>query len=140
MGKVFGVWSEAESRARGTQRSGKGRWLCEVLGTGKVIAVMKLPALTMGGDSYSQRLVSDGIWVSRPVQVLEAANCAETPINRGFQADLSRAIPYCPQVEMVRDAGFEPAGPLLNIRHLRKLPHRIAHPARKRALGLTLAR
>ena len=118
MGKVFGVWSEAESRARGTQRSGKGRWLCEVLGTGKVIAVMKLPALTMGGDSYSQRLVSDGIWVSRPVQVLEAANCAETPINRGFQADLSRAIPSCPQVEMVRDAGFEPAGRLLNIRHL----------------------
>ena len=76
-------------------------------------AVMMLPALVMGEQSDSQidsqKLVTGGLSVSRPVQVLETANVAETLINRGFEADLSRAVPACPKVEMVRDAGFEPA-------------------------------
>ena len=76
-------------------------------------AVMKLPALVMGDESDSQidsqKLVMDGLCVSRPVQVLETANVAETLINRGFEADLSPAVPVCPKGEMVRDAGFEPA-------------------------------
>jgi hypothetical protein len=107
-------------------------------------AVMKLPALVMGEQSDSQidsqKLVASGLSVSPPVQVLETANVAETLINRGFEAALSHAVPACPKGEMVRDAGFEPAVPLLNIRHLRKLTHPIAHPARKMALGLILAR
>ncbi len=85
-------------------------------------AVMMLPALVMGEQSDSQidsqKLVTGGLLLSRPVQVLKTANVAETLINRGFEADLSRAVPVCPKGEMVRDAGFEPAGPLLNIRHL----------------------
>ena len=76
-------------------------------------AVMMLSALVMGEQSDSQidsqKLVTGGLSVSRPVQVLETANVAETLINRGFEADLSRAVPGCPKAEMVRDAGFEPA-------------------------------
>ena len=96
-------------------------------------AVMKLPALVMGSKSDSQidsqKLVTDGLSVSRPVQVIETANVAKTLINRGFEADLSHAVPVCPKGEMVRDAGFEPAAPPLNIRHLRKAAHPSAHPA-----------
>jgi integrase len=77
-------------------------------------AVMMLPALVMGEQSDSQidsqKLVTSGLSVSRPVQVLETANVTETLINRGFEADLSHAVPVCPKGEMVRDAGFEPAG------------------------------
>jgi len=78
-------------------------------------AVMMLPALVVvvgeQSDSQidSQKLVTSGLSVSRPVQVLETANVAETLINRGFEAALSRAVPVCPKGEMVRDAGFEPA-------------------------------
>ncbi len=76
-------------------------------------AVMMLPALVMGGEADSQidsqKLVAGGLSVSRPVQVLETANVAETLINRGFDGDLSRAVPPCPKGGMVRDAGFEPA-------------------------------
>ena len=76
-------------------------------------AVMMLPSLVMGDESDSQidsqKLVAGGLSVSRPVQVLETANVAETLINRGFEADLSHSVPACPKGEMVRDAGFEPA-------------------------------
>ena len=76
-------------------------------------AVMKLPALVKGDEPDSQidsqKLVTDGLLVSGPVQVLETANVAKTLMNRGFEADLSRAVPACPKGEMVRDAGFEPA-------------------------------
>ncbi len=54
-------------------------------------------------------LVASGLSVSRPVQVFETANVAETVINRGFEADFSSAAQACPKGEMVRDAGFEPA-------------------------------
>jgi hypothetical protein len=76
-------------------------------------AVMMLPALVTGEQSDSQidsqKLVTGSLSVSRAVQVLETANVAETLINRGFEADLSRVVPPCPKGEMVRDAGFEPA-------------------------------
>ena len=44
-------------------------------------AVMKLPGLTIGGESESQKLVASGLF----------------------------AVAACPKGEMVRDAGFEPA-------------------------------
>jgi hypothetical protein len=47
---------------------------------------------------------------------------------------LSRTVPVCPKGEMVRDAGFEPATPLLTIRHLRKT----AHPRCSPAIGTSL--
>jgi integrase len=81
-------------------------------------AVLKLPTLKTDSQIDSQSLVASCLLLSRPVQPLETANVTETMINRGFEAALSHAVPSCPKVEMVRDAGFEPAEPLLNIRHL----------------------
>jgi hypothetical protein len=76
-------------------------------------AIMKLPALLMGGESDSQldsqKLVASGLLLSRPVQVLETASAAEPLINKGFDADLSPAVPVCPKSEMVRAAGFKSA-------------------------------
>jgi integrase len=99
-------------------------------------AVMKLPALNVGGESHSQidsqKLVTGGLLLSHPVQVLETANCSQTLINRGFEADLSHAVPACPKAEMVlhrsRSANL--------LYHSRSVVHPSPHPSPRWGLSL----
>ncbi len=71
----------------------------------------------------SHDLVPAGQNGSQAVTVPKLPNGAETRMNTMDCHNLAFAVTPSQKLEMVRDTGFEPAGPLLNIRHLRKTTH-----------------
>ena len=66
----------------------------------------------------SHELVPEGQNGSHAVTTPKMPNGAETLMDTGFCHDLALRVTPSHTMQMVRDAGFEPAGPLLNIRHL----------------------